>query len=121
MNVLRKVQAAGARFCGKRTWQPEIRILALAELEGTAGLSLTKLLTLYGAAVAAHQAFLLEGRTEFRIQFAEGASDTELNSFSLTLRATTLNINSDIERLALTFQGLQRKLNLILQVHEREI
>ena len=83
--------------------------------------SLTKLLPLYRTAVAAHKSFLFQGRAVFRVDFAKCAGNAQLDSFGLAFRSAAAYINHHVKRAFNAFQRFHWQLNLILQVHQREI
>ena len=91
-----------------------VRILTLAELEATACLRLTRLLTLNLTSVASEEALCLESLLVFCVNLNERTGDSEAESLALTCEAATVEVSLDIIFLFRTEQE-QRLLNHVLQ------
>ena len=89
-------------------------ILTLAELEATACLRLTRLLTLNLTSVACEEALYLESLLVLSVNLNECASDSEAESLALTCETATVEVYLDVIFLFHTEQE-QRLLNNVLQ------
>ena len=76
---------------------PQAQKLTLAELELATCTGLTGFLTLNLTRVTRHEAVLLEHRAHLRIDFAEGAGDTQAGSLSLAFDSATVESDGDVE------------------------
>ena len=72
------------------------RPLTLTELEATASLGLTRLLTLNGTAVAGEEAVVLEVLLVFSVDLHQCAGNGEAQSLALASVTTTVEIGLDI-------------------------
>ena len=73
------------------------RRLTLGELETLPRTRLTRLLTLFGAGISAKHSFFFQSTAQLRICFDQGASDSEANGSDLSIWATAVGVDLEIE------------------------
>ena len=88
--------------------------LTLAELEATTSLWLTWLLTFNDTSIAGEEASLAEGSLVLSVDLDESTSDSETEGTSLTIVATTLQVDLDVILLSYTYL-VERLLNDVLK------
>ena len=90
------------------------RRLTLTELEATASLRLTWLLTLNGTAVACEEAVVLEVLLVFCVDLHQGAGDGEAKSLALACVTATIEVGLDVVFLS-DLEQLQRLLHHVAE------
>lgn len=75
---------------------PDFPTLTLTELEATASLGLTWLLTLNGTAVTSEEAMVLEVLLVFSVDLHQGACNGKAQSLALTCVTATIEVSLDV-------------------------
>jgi len=95
-------------------------LLTFAELVAPSGFFTTGFLAFDDSRVAAQQSGGFEGRAEIGVDFEKGAGYSQFGSFGLAFDPPAGCVDLDVVLIG-EFDRLQRKLDLVLKVYEREI